>query len=413
MDTLLTAVIVFGILLSAVWLLWLCVRALVRLFATFRVQMAVVASALISSSSAYAYYCPDFMDEMVTPNITLVAEALVADVMAVDASLSELLEYYSERTLSAIAVLTKQKALVANQVGNSSRVQSQQIATGLGTLRTNARQKAVRVDYGPEFGQGYDPCQTYTQRQIITGRDADMGHELRGRVASEVYAAPGVYRDHAQSRKLLLEAHQPFCTQDQVNAGLCRSVGALPSASLNASTLFSPAMGAEDLYKAKSAYINNVVGMADPPVVEGAGGNAASGAYVMGKGSKDAVVSPAIVTLKEIQLFNSGVEGAHSGTELPLSILFQNEVDRYAGDSPEYDNWSKKMAAQSQRGAMVEVLKIEALRLALAGKKLEALDRQEAMLAALVAIEARKGQEKETQRDATSAVSKSASRAVQ
>ncbi|MDR2208492.1 MAG: hypothetical protein LBE22_05915 [Azoarcus sp.] len=413
MATLLTAFIVFGLILLVGWLLWRGMRALARLCAAHRMQSAAVASALITSSSAYAYYCPDFFDEMVTPNITFVAEALVANVMSVDASLSLLLESYSERTLSAIAVLTKQKALAANQAGNSSRVQAQQIAAGLGELRTSARQKAARVDYGSEFGQGVDPCRTYTQRQIITGRDADMGRELRGRIATEVHAAPGVYLDPGQNRKMVLEAHQPFCTQDQVDAGLCKTVGTHPGASLNAATLFNPAMGAEDLYKAKNAYVNNVVGFADPPVAEGAGTHAGSGVYMIAKGSKDAIVSPAIVALKEVQLFNSGVEGAHSGTELPLSVLFQNEVDRYAGDSPEYDNWSKIMAAQAQRGVMLEVLKIEALRLAVAGKKLEALDRQEAMLAALVALEARRGQEKATQQDAADAVSKSASRAIQ
>ncbi|MCL2875363.1 MAG: hypothetical protein FWF12_03535 [Betaproteobacteria bacterium] len=412
-DTVLTTLMVFGLSLSAGWLLWCALRTSIRFYATRRLQATVVATALITSSSAYAYFCPDFLDETVTPKIKLVAESLAAQIMAVDGVLSAQLEFHSERVLSAIAVLTKQKAVAANQIGNSSRVQSQQIASGMGVIRTAARQKAVRLNHGSEYGQGVDPCRIYAQRKVIAGRDADMAREVRGRIAAEVYAAPGVYMDGAQSREKLVEAHQPFCTQDQVDAGLCKAVGTLPGASLNAGTLFNPAMGAEDLYKAKSAYINNVVGMTDSPVPEGAGTHAAATTYAMAKGSKDAIVSPAIVALKDVQLFNSGVEGSHSGTDLPLSMLFQNEVNRYAGGSIEYDNWSNAMAKQVERGVMVELLKVEALRLAVAGKKLEALDKQEAMLAALVALEARRAQEGAARQDAGNAMSRAVTPGVQ
>ena len=351
------------------------------------------------------------MNEMVMPHFVYMTTSIVAEVMAVDKALSALLKTYSERTLSAIAILTKQKALVANQVGNNSRLQSQQISVGLSELQTSARLKAVHLNYGPQFGQGIDPCMTYTRRQIIAGRDTDMARELRQRVATEVYAAPGVYMNAVDSRKQLIEAHKPFCTQDQVDAGLCKSVGELAGASLNAGTLFNPAMGEETLYEAKNAYINNVVGETDSPVSIGAGQHAASSSYAVAKGAKDAIVSPAIVALKEVQLFNSGVEAEHSGTNLPMSMLLQQEIDRYAGNSPEYDRWSIGMAAQSPRGVMLELLKIEALRLAIAGKRLEAWEKQEAMLAALVALELRQNQGSVHQ-DASEAMSKSTTRAI-
>ena len=410
-DLVLMVFVALGFALAVVWLFWRALCALAR-FCAARKFLATLVATMLLSTSAYAAYCPSFISSLVDQFYRLGYNSLKGDLKAVDKSLSKLLKTYTEKVVSAISVLTKQKSTVANQVGNSSRLQSQQVARGLGELRTSARLKAVRLNFGPEFGQGIDPCKTYTQRQIIVGRDADMASELRGRIATEVYAAPGVYMSAVESRKKLIEAHAPFCTQDQVNAGLCKKVGELAGASLSAGTLFNPAMGAETLYEAKSAYINNVVGETDSPVSEGAGQHAASSSYAVAKGGKDAIVSPAIVALKEVQLFNSGVEGAHSGTNLPMSMLLQQEIDRYAGDSPEYDRWSKGMAAQSPRGVMVELLKVEALRLAIAGKRLEAWERQEAMLAALVALELRRNQGGVHQ-DASEAMSKSTTRAIQ
>jgi hypothetical protein len=98
-------------------------------------------------------------------------------------------------------------------------------------------------------------------------------------------------------------------------------------------------------------------------------------------------MSPALNSLKEIQLYYSGVETAAGGKDTPLSVKFKQEVRRYAGDSESYDEWSKVLVFQNERGLMVETLKIAALELALQEREYRQYERMEALLAALVAQE--------------------------
>jgi hypothetical protein len=342
----------------------------------------------LSSVWAYAKTCPpQYQENWVAPQFKNATKVLNQAISAVDKALSAQLEINSQRLISAIAVLTKQKALVANQVADTSRTASQQVATGLNVLAQTERVKQARFDYGGEFGQGYSPCKVYSTRQVIANRDADMATERRARVMSEVVAAPGRYVDPTQGQRALVEAHKDFCTQDQVDSGLCKAVGAIPGASLTVATLFEPAMEGEKLYDAKVALVNNMVGMPDGPVPKAAVSTPAAAAYSLAKNRKDALISPAITSLKEIQLDYSGVTGTETGQDIPLAVHFRNEVKRYAGNSAEYDEWSRVMAAQNERGALIELLKIKALDLAIQEKQYRQYERMEAQLAALVALE--------------------------
>lgn len=335
----------------------------------------------------YAYCPPQFQENMVEPAFKAATATLKAAIKTVDASLSSTLSVESERLTSAIAVLTKQKALVANQIANSSHNAAQQTATALNVLSQTERVKAARFDYGGEFGQGYSPCAVYATRQVMANRDAEMHEELGQRVMSEIAAAPGRYADPVQAQADQLKAHQAFCTADQMASGLCKTEGQLPGADLTVATLFQPAMEGEPLYNAKVAFINNAVGLPDGPVPSYAANSAAASAYELAKSKKDAMVSPALASLKAIQLDYSGVNAAHGGTDLPLATYYDNEVKRYAGNSPENETWARVMSAQNERGALVELLKIKALDLSMLGREYQQYDRIEAMLAALTATE--------------------------
>lgn len=344
-------------------------------------------SLLLTSTVAWAYCPPQYIETVVEPAFIAATQTLNGAVSAVDASLSAILETNSQRLTSAIAVLTKQKALAANQIAESGRNSAQQTATALNVLAQTDRVKQARFDYGGEFGQGYSPCVVYATRSVISNRDADMAGEVRQRVKSEITAAPGVYADPISAQSTMLKARQEFCTQGQVDSGLCKSVGSLPGADLSVATLFEPAMEGESLYKAKVAFVNNIAGLPDGPVPSSAAKSAAAESYTLAKARKDALVSPALATLKSIQLDYSGVEGAETGTDLPLAEHFRKEVKRYSGNTSEYDNWSRVMAAQNERGAMVELLKIKALDLAIQEKQYRQWESMEAQLASLVAME--------------------------
>lgn len=341
---------------------------------------------MLASVTVAAYCPPQYQEQTVLPAFEAATETLSAAVMAVDQSLSQILEFQSQRLMSAIAVLTKQKALAANQIADGQRVASQQTATAMNILSQTQRVKDARFDYGGEFGQGFSPCKVYATRAVITARDADMGNQVRERVMSEITAAPGRYADPVAAQAELVRSREDFCTQDQVDSGMCNTVGELPGADLSVSTLFEPAMEGEKLYDAKVAFINNVAGLPDGPVPKEAGNSAATSAYAMIKARKDAFVSPALAGLKEVQLDYSGVSGTETGTDLPVAVHFRNEVKRYSGNSPEYDAWARVLSAQNERGALVELLKVTAVDLAIKERTYRQYEKMEAQLAALTAM---------------------------
>nr|WP_314477409.1 hypothetical protein [uncultured Pseudomonas sp.] len=344
-------------------------------------------SLALTSTLAWAYCPPQYQETVVAPAFTIATQTLNAAMSTVDASLSALLETESQRLTSAIAVLTKQKALSANTMAEAGRNSALQTANALNVLAQTERVKQARFDYGGEFGQGYSPCTVYAARQVISNRDADMATEVRQRVRSEVAAAPGTYADPIATQAALLKARQSFCTQDQADSGLCKGVGSMPGADLTVATLFEPAMEDEPLYSAKVSFVNNVAGLPDGPVPAAAGQSAATADYALSKARKDALVSPAIATLKAIQLDYSGVEGKETGIDLPLAQHFRTEVKRYSGNTSEYNNWARVMAAQNERGALVELLKIKALDLAILEKQYRQYENMEAQLASLVSMQ--------------------------
>lgn len=355
-----------------------------------RIKAAITISIAVSSTAAYSFFCPpQYQENFVEPQFMAAMELITGAVTAVDVALSTQLEINSQRLLSAIAVLTKQKAIAANQIADSARTADQQVATSLNVLSQTERVKQAKFDFSGEFGQGFSPCKVYSQRHIISMRDTDMGNERRYRVSSEVVAAPGRYYDPILGQEELLKANRKFCTEDQVNSGLCNEEGELPAASTNAATLFEPAMEGSDLYDAKVAFVNNLVGLPDGSIPPSAGKSAAAEAYMLEKSYKDAAVSPAIVALKEVQLDYSGVDGMETGKDIPLALHYKNEVGRYLGNTEENENWTNVLVAQNDRGLMVELLKMNALKLSIQEKMYRQYELEEAMLASLVGEELR------------------------
>ncbi len=354
-------------------------------------KLSVALVMALTGSVSFARYCPpQYITSMVEPAFMSATEGLTQSVNAVDKALSAQLKLYSERMNSAIAVLTKQKAIAANQIGDANRNTALQTANGLAILAETERVKEARFDYSHEFGQGYEPCKVLPGRTQIATREAEVGDERRARMMTEISAAPGKYADPRQAREDLAKEHrESFCTADQVKSGMCATVGAMAGASLSASTLFLPIMQADPLYKAKVAFVNNVAGLPDAPVPLSAAKTPQATAYAMAKAQKDALLSPALASLKEVQLDNTGIEASHSGLDIPLALRMSKEVKRYLGNTEEYKSWSNVMAGQNSRGLMVEMLKVKSLDLVLLEKQYRQYERMEANLATLVAAQLR------------------------
>jgi hypothetical protein len=355
-------------------------------------KRAVVATVALTSSLAVGAYCPpQYQENFVEPMFSSAESALKASVKAVDKALSADLKYYSERLTSAVAVLTKQKAVAANQIADANRTSGQMTAQSLNVLAQTERVKRARFEFGGEFGQGYQPCTVYAGRNLLANREAEMGSERRTRMMSEVLAAPGKYGDTTQAMSQLAKEHREnFCTTDQVNSGMCSSAGSMAGKSVNVATLFEPVMEGEPLYKAKIAFVNNVMPLPDSPIPQGAANTPAAATYALAKAQKDALMSPALTSFKELQLEYSGIDSSHSGSDIPLATRMEREVKRYLGNTPEYESWTKTMSAQNSRGLLVEMLKVKALDLVLLERQYRQYERMEASLATIVAGEMRK-----------------------
>jgi len=362
---------------------------------TTRRRLTVGLTIALTSTVSFAFFCPpQYQEETVAPAFASAASAISAAMTGVDTALNAEMVMYSQQLLSAVAVLTKQKAVAADQMSDANRTAGQATAIALNTLSQTERVKQARFEYGAEFGQGYQPCTVYAGRNLIANRDAEMGEERRNRIMSEVISAPGRYVDPIQAQQVLATEHQTyFCTADQVKSGMCDKVGPMPGASVTAATLFEPTMEADQLYRAKVAFVNNVVGLPDAPIPASAANTQAAAAYALAKAQKDALMSPAITSLKELQLEYTGVTAAHGGSDIPMSLRVDREVQRYLGNSPEYESWAKVMSAQNQRGLLVEMLKVKALDLVLMEKQYRQYERMEANLSTLVGGQLRKRSE--------------------
>jgi hypothetical protein len=348
---------------------------------------------LILAPMVWAICPPQFQEQMVIPGFSSATSTLTNAVTAVDDSLASVLTTESQRLSSAIAVLTKQKALMANAISTANHNVAQVTAAGLNTLDQNDRIAQARFDFGGEFGQGYSPCAVTATRQAISDRSSEVREDLPTRVQSEILAAPGHFADPVQAQQQELLNHQPFCTADQAASGLCTlgtatSSGgqSLAGADLNVGTLFTPSMENETLYTAKTAFINNVVGLPDGALPPGASVNSASvAAYELAKAKKDAIVSPALVALESIKLDYSGISTGEGGSDLPLATYYDNEVKRYGGNSAESTTWAGVLSGQNERGLLIELLKIKALDLSMQEETYRSDERMEAMVASLVA----------------------------
>ena len=350
-------------------------------------------SAAAFVTSAWAYCPPQYQEDWVYPAFAWSNSVITGTIRAMDVALSGQLWWQSERLISAIAILTKQKAVAANQISDGARNSNQEVALGLNALAQAERVKKARFEFGGEFGQGYSPCYVFQGRLTIARAESGLSGETAGALRTEVKAAPGRYSNPVLAQKEMVEEHNRlFCTTDQAASGLCEREGKLPGASLSVATLFKPSSDGEDLTRAKTAFINNMAGLPDGPVPEGGARSEAAASYQMAKIQKDAVRSSALASLKQIQLeTTTGGEGEHGTGELPLSFQYATEVKRYAGNSDEYQSWARVMAAQNDRGVLVEMLKIKALDLSLQERQYRQWERMEAQLASVVAARLKTG----------------------
>lgn len=344
-----------------------------------------------------------------------------------------------DKITSAVFVLSNQKAVGTSQINTALKDNTQVQASAMQAINQAKRYQQALKDYGVQ-GMGYDVCGVSVKRESIADATKATQEAIEGMVNTEITARAGKYGDSKKAMATRLALHKKYyCTEGQAKAGLCQAVGDRGGKSLSASTMFveSDYLSAE--YNDKSALINNMVGLPDDPVPQNQVTTASGQSYSDMKRRKDAIKSTAMTSLKAIQAEWSAVPSKESHVEPATSALagvqtekeqlakeapktegvvapaeqkgttpttppanapaptpeekraqslmaqVKADVARYLGGGQEYEEWSKVLVGQEEKGLLTEVLKVKALRLYLQTQEFKQLQRMEAMFAANVA----------------------------
>lgn len=281
-------------------------------------------------------------------------------------------ELTASQIVSAIRVLTSQRAHTDGQIGVADLK-----ATEAGTAAITAnmtRMAVVRAEetYGT-MGQAPDACEVAEQlaalNETMSGQQA-AARDLLTSPGIDVRAGGVVDLDAAIQRRLSL------ASPETVNVAL---------------SLLDPSASDQTI----DAFINNLTGLPLRKVAIGQGGIAAgagqSDDYIQNLIAQrvEAFRSPALYSLGIIRGANqetdhAGVGGAHGGT---LDDQLQWLIDRYGG-GPEYMGWSAELATKSEVGIVKEIARLRSIQMALARMNSDADSRITTIFATLIAQEA-------------------------
>lgn len=408
-----------------------------RSLTTLAAVSGVLLLAPMSVNAATCYIDSSAPPTLLKPQIKLSEKTILASLSAMDKTVSTALDFQTATISAAVQTLTSQKALAAKQTGQSMLNNSQIKTNAEQQVKMAHRAKEVVIDYGAA-GAGHQVCQVLAERKSIKNSGDVKKQAVMGMVNSEVTARPGAYSSAGSAKATRLALHDAlYCTASQAASNLCSREAPRAGASLQASTLFVPADEGSPEYRDKSAFVNNMVGFPDDPLTQAEAATVGGQAYSDLKRRKDAIKSTAIASLKNIQADWSGFAGNHkahdhdetnaqteaqqladashmpssdekTGTTIqPLAVKIQNDVNRYLGAGPEYQEWSKTLVGAAERGVLKEVLQVKALRLYLQSQQYEQLSRMESMLAATVAAETyRSGMESNIERQRQNTIRK-------
>lgn len=402
------------------------------------IKILVSAGVMLGSYTANAFSCPWYnpgMTQIATPAFSKANSDLMRDLVgggdSLNTAVTKAANDQAKAITDAVFILSNQKALTTEQIARSIKDNTQIQANAQQSLNQAKRyQQAIR-DYGPQ-GIGYNVCEVSIKRESIKDATLATQKAVEGMVETEITARAGRYANKSQAMATRLALHKKYyCTEGQAQAGLCAGAGERAGASLSAATMFEPADYLSAEYNDKSALINNMVGLPDDPVPASQAATKSGQAYADLKRRKDAIKSTAMTSLKAIQADWSsmpshathdnptesanalvktekeqlveeapstttptGTEGSPAQKEKiedvrarSLMEQVKKDVARYLGGGPDYENWSKTLTGQEEKGVLTEVLKVKALRLYIQTQQYKQLQRMEAMLAANVAAQ--------------------------
>lgn len=337
-----------------------------------RLKKIVVGVTLATGAGAVAWASCGGTEGMVAGSAGSLAASATAGLSAAATRLIALDEVQTEAILSAVRVMVKQIEASAEKASATIIASEQaQAAFGKKLLDDEMIDKIV-LDY---TSQGYDPCGQSAATKNLAMTEAQVNASIPGLARSEVDAGGGKFGSPSDVLRAREERHRSlFCTQAEVDSGLCSSVGKIPGGDTNAALLFGTDASSE-ARAAKNALINNVIGLPNAPVPPEAAGTPQATGYLLEAKKRDAFLSFPAYSLKTIQAENEN-----------FKVVMDGRVGQYFG-TPQAAKWAASQTSQSSRGLLVDLVKIQGINLKIAERRLKQNMRIEANLAALLEVE--------------------------
>lgn len=304
---------------------------------------------------------------------------------AMDAALASAFKFENESIVSAMKVLTKQSSVSANMVAENI-VKAAQTEAAFEQAETQKRRIIEANENHGVPAQGYKVCTVLAQRKQVESTSENNKKSVPSLVSNTIYAAPGTYgQPYKVQQEMNMNHSAKYCTPEQAASGYCNKVTNEAGWDLQMSTLFTPTTDDTNVFSAQNALINNMVGLPDVPLPNTMQGSPTASRYLDAKQNKDALISPAIYSLKSIQAEFAGIATPDSSVKLSPIRAIDEQVKRYLGSGTEYTEWNKVLVGASEAGIMKEILQIQALELYLKARQFHQNEREEMLLAGIVA----------------------------
>lgn len=248
----------------------------------------------------------------------------------------------------------------------------------------------LELDYGGATGQGYATCKVLQENKQLDSAVTTAALTATEKVLNTDNAPGAIAVDNKLALKERQEIHNSnYCSEEEVDMGLCPTASPVPGGDSNANVLFMSAAPGTKVSAAKAAVRQNILGSPTLSVPKKAGGTIAGQAYLANVNRKTALSAfPAysLAYLESMSETRDDLKDSAGNPQSPNDVLF-NTVTRYYGGK-DSEEWVKKMIAQQPRGLLVELAKMEGLGAWMDHEEYLANQRIEGTIAAMTIVSA-------------------------
>ena len=341
----------------------------------------------------HAGVCPPFAETLVIGAVAATELALKQLQEFLFTSLSKQMESYDKLQITATKTLTMQVATAAKAQMNANVAIKEGEMAALAHLESVKQQAEIFRNFSLQTGQGIDPCGQLAAQSAVTVAGGKV-RAMAAETLSQVAAAPGRYGSpEAFAQRVFQQRRTMFATDDEVKLGFGLGAGSVVTSNGSNFSLAGADTNAEILFVdskdprvavAKQAYLNHVAGAPDLPISSDMAALPVGKEYLALKSRKDAAMSVALNSLATIA--NENAPNPEVGKS-NMQVLRELVGQYYGNDAKSrWAGWT----SQSQRGLMLDQLKIDASMLALEFEQLRQSQRMEALMGTLLALEAQR-----------------------